>query len=125
MKTIRDIHTYVACLFAPLTVFFLLSGALQTWNLHKARKDNTYKPPVWVAKVCHIHTDQYWPSDDKSERKSHGPFRIVASVLVAGMLNTVALGIVMAYRLARSKRRISLLLIAGTALPVCIILLQR
>lgn len=124
MKTIRQLHTYIACAFAPLTIFFLLSGALQTWNLHKARKDNSYKPFAWVAKACEVHMEQHWPVAGQKERPLRWPFRIASSILVAGMMCTIALGVVMAYEFTRNKRRISLLLLGGTVIPIVIVCLQ-
>jgi|CXWL01.1.fsa_nt_gi hypothetical protein len=125
MKTIRLWHTYIACAFAPLTVFFLISGGLQSWNLHKGRKDNSYTPPAIVAKLCEIHTDQHWPpADAKAPKPTRWPFRIVSTLLAVGMLNTVALGVVMAFRFTTNRRRISLLLLAGALVPIVVILLQ-
>jgi hypothetical protein len=125
MKSIRLWHTYIACLFVPLTVFFILTGMVQTWNYHKARKDNPYKPPAWLAKICHIHTDQTWPPDNRAERPARGPFRIVASLLGLGMLSTVSLGVIMAYRLAQKGSRITLLLLLGLMIPLAVVLLQH
>lgn len=125
MKSIRLWHTYIACIFAPLTVFFVLTGIVQTWNLHKARKDGSYTPSKWVAKLCHIHKDQTWPPDNRAERPSGFPFRVVASLLGAGMLTTVSLGVIMAYRLAKKSSRITLLLLLGISIPLAIVLFQH
>ena len=125
MRSLRLSHTYIACMFTPLTVFFVLSGIVQTWNLHKARKDGSYTPAAWVAKLCHIHTDQTWPPDNRAQRPPRWPFRIVASLLGAGMLSTVSLGVIMAYRLAQQSSRITLLLALGVSIPLAVVLLQH
>ncbi len=124
MKTIRLLHTYIACAFAPLTIFFFLSGAVQTWNLHKGRKDNSYTPPAIVAKLCDVHTEQHWRSEDRTTRPIRWPFRVAMTILSLGMLSTIALGIVMAYRFSTNKRRISLLLLTGVVVPILMVLVQ-
>ena len=125
MKSIRLWHTYIACIFTPLTVFFVLSGMVQTWNLHKARKDGSYTPTAWVAKLCHIHTDQTWPPDSGKPGPGRLPFRLVSCALGAGMLCTVSLGVIMAYRFAQRRGRISILLLLGAVIPLAVVLLQK
>jgi len=49
MKLIRKLHLYLGCLFAPLIIFFSITGAWQTFNFHEGSKDKTYTPPAWVS----------------------------------------------------------------------------
>ena len=44
MRFIRTIHLYLGCLFAPLLIFFAISGASQTFLFHRAAKDGSYTP---------------------------------------------------------------------------------
>ena len=39
MRRIARYHLYLGCFFAPLIIFYGLSGAWQTVNLHRSTKD--------------------------------------------------------------------------------------
>lgn len=48
IKIARSVHLYLGCFFAPLLTIFIITGVVQIFNLHEARK-NGYKPPVVVG----------------------------------------------------------------------------
>src|SRR5262245_44647318 len=58
MKTIRAVHLYLGCAFAPLLAFYIFSGFLQTFDFHEARKDGSYTPPRWALQAGSIHMHQ-------------------------------------------------------------------
>ncbi|HUN81126.1 MAG TPA: hypothetical protein VMV81_06395, partial [Phycisphaerae bacterium] len=72
----------------------------------------------------HIHTDQTWPPENRAVRPARLPFRIVTMFLGGGMLSTVALGIIMAYRLAARTGRITVLILLGLMIPLLVVLLE-
>lgn len=58
MKLIRKLHLYLGCLFAPLIIFFSITGAWQTFNFHESSKDKTYTPLAWVSTLSEVHKNQ-------------------------------------------------------------------
>lgn len=58
LKTIRLLHRYMGLFFSPAILFFAFSGALQTFNLHKANAHTGYAPPMWILDMAQIHKSQ-------------------------------------------------------------------
>ncbi|MBK8270033.1 MAG: hypothetical protein IPK83_17745 [Planctomycetes bacterium] len=86
MKTLRTIHVYLGCAFAPLLVFFLLSGLLQIFELHEGRKDGSYQPPRWVAELASVHMHQRLSPNAPQQRDPNWPMRIVTGRHVCGIV---------------------------------------
>lgn len=125
MKTLRALHVYLGCAFAPLLMMFLITGALQTFELHEGRKDNTYKPPQWLVQAASVHTHQRLAPESREFRDPNWPMRIVMVAASLGLLATVSLGVVMAWQLKRERRRALIGLSIGVVLPVMVLFLQR
>jgi len=51
MKNIRTIHLYLGCFFAPLLLFFAISGIWQTFDLHIGNESSEA-----MALISTIHT---------------------------------------------------------------------
>lgn len=58
LRAVRQIHFYFGVFIAPSLIFFAISGALQTFNLHESGKGSDYQPPRWVVTLSQIHKDQ-------------------------------------------------------------------
>ena len=97
IKVMRNIHLYLGVFFAPLLMFFLISGAWQTFNLHEASKDGSYKPPAIIKSLSQVHKNQRWV-DHKMVPKSSKPFQWLVFLMTVGLLVTTILGIVMAFK---------------------------
>ena len=100
IKAMRNIHLYLGVFFSPLLIFFLLSGVLQTFNLHEASKDGSYKPPAIIKSFSAVHKDQRWVDHNKVP-KSSVPFKWLIVLMSVGLLATTILGIVMAFKYTR------------------------
>ncbi len=121
MKRIRQIHLYLGALFAPLLLFFALTGAWQTFGFHEAPRDKSYTPPAWIAKLSEVH---------KNQRLEHSPggrpsvplrwFILLTSI---GLIVTTALGIYMAFRYTQNMLVVWLSLVAGIILPIILLYL--
>lgn len=125
MKSLRLIHTYLGLAFAPLLAFFVFTGFLQTFDLHESKKDGSYHAPGWAVAAGSIHMHQRLPSADRSKPPSRTAMRVLIGVTCFGLLTTVSLGVVMAWRLQKRKSGLLVSLIAGVALPVLLLALQR
>jgi hypothetical protein len=146
MKNIRLLHRYMGLFFSPAILFFAFSGALQTFNLHKPNKTTGYVPPTWILELAQIHKDQSvvmpkekaktTPDDsdnvEKSapkktpkheQSKSTLPLKCFVLVMSIGLMASTLLGIYMAFRYGGDWRLVWGMLIAGTVLPIAIMLL--
>ena len=97
IKVMRNIHLYLGVFFAPLLMFFLISGSWQTFNLHEASKSGDYKPPAIIKSLSQVHKNQRWV-DGKVVPKPSKAFQWLILLMVAGLLATTILGIVMAFK---------------------------
>jgi len=125
MKSLRLIHTYLGLAFAPLLVFFIFSGFLQTFDLHESKKDGTYTAPGWAVAAGEVHMHQRLPVIDRKNAPSRTAMRLLIGLTCVGLLTTVSLGVVMAWRLQKRKTGLFISLIAGVAVPIIILTLQN
>ncbi len=100
LKVMRNVHLYLGVFFAPLLLFFLISGSLQTFGLNGASKDGSYQPPVIIKSLSQVHKNQRWV-DSKMVPQPSMPFRYLVVLMAAGLLVTTILGIVMAFKYTR------------------------
>jgi hypothetical protein len=109
MQKLRSIHLYLGCLFAPLLLFFAISGIWQTLGF----------TPAFLQKLSSIHTEHRWK--DGTELGSL-PLRVFIILMAVSFVITTALGIVMAFRFGRSRRAAWICLGLGVMLPSLMIL---
>lgn len=141
---IRRLHLYGGVLFAPTILFFALTGAVQVFDLHKARPGAGYRPPDLVLRPAALHKDQTFaaPHKDDGARKAKTPagdaesarapkpmglgqtlLKAFAAAAAIGLGTTAGLGLYMAYRSPRDRWLTSALLAAGAAIPVVLLAL--
>ena len=139
MKKVRQLHLYLGTLFAPLIIFFALTGILQTLELHEGPGT-----PAWIAQIAAVHkhqalqagepkkprspadaTNRPRPDNDNDAANQRGPspwplkwFVVTMSV---GLVITTGLGIYMAFKYERNKAIVWGLLVAGTLLPLALL----
>jgi hypothetical protein len=58
LRLSRKIHLYVGIFISPALLFFALTGAMQTFNLHESSKGSSYKPPAWIVELAQLHKKQ-------------------------------------------------------------------
>jgi hypothetical protein len=95
MQNLRRLHLYLGCFFAPLLVFFALSGA---WQAFGARSGS-------LALLSSLHTGRSLKVGDLTTLSS-APFRV--------------LGLVMAFRFGHARAAFWSL-VAGTVLPATLV----
>ena len=123
IKAMRNIHLYLGVFFAPLLVFFLISGSWQTFNLHEASKSGDYVPPAIIKSLSQVHKDQRWV-DGKMVPKSSVPFRCLVILMAVGILATTILGIMMAFKYTKGWI-VWVCLLMGTVIPCFLLWLPR
>src|SRR6266481_396857 len=109
MKRLRRLHTYLGCFFAPLLLFFVLTGWYQA-VMHNRQK-GTGEPGDWKARLTSVHVDQIYPAGSTSV---YSPTLFRALVVVMA----VALGVTLAIRFTPNKRAVWLSLVFGFVVPI-------
>jgi len=112
MKSLRQLHLYLGCFFAPLVAFFAFTGILQTYNLHDTPKVGP-PPPAWIKSLASVHKNQ---SLVRSE--SAPVMKFFTAAMGAALILTMVLGVVLAFRLGRSRLAVTGCLVLGTVIPV-------
>jgi hypothetical protein len=111
MQKLRSIHLYLGCLFAPLLLFFAISGIWQTLGLHS---------PV-LERLSTIHTELRLKNG--SELSSFA-LRVFVIVMAVSFIVTTLLGIAMAVKFGRSRKAACCCLAFGVLLPLVLVLLR-
>ncbi len=123
IRTLRKVHLYSSCAVAPLLLFFIISGSWQTFMLHRGTKDNSYTPPAIVAQLSAVHTHQSLPAAEGAST-TKTPFRIIVVLMCVGLVLTISIGVIMAFRVSPRKRRVWLTLAVGAVVPALVVLLE-
>ena len=134
MRTLRQLHLYLGMFFAPAILFFAFSGMLQTFDFHEAENN----PPPWIKVIAQVHKKQDLPKPRKPRPQAartpgnegpppapaHSPFplKVFTGIMSIGLMLSTLLGIWIA-RVMRSCRIVSIVMLAaGTALPIVLLL---
>ena len=135
-------HSYAGAFFAPAILFFSITGAFQTFNLHKPMPG--YHPPVLLQALASMHKNQNLhvkyaddpapkpgkrakagKTDDKPPLSSviaQGTLKIFAALVSVGLIATTALGLFMSWQAASRRRAVLLWFAAGAVLPMLMML---
>ncbi|HKP02250.1 MAG TPA: hypothetical protein VJU77_02720 [Chthoniobacterales bacterium] len=122
MKSLRSLHLYLGCLFAPILIFFAVTGSWQLFNWHQSTKDKTYIAPPALAALSFIHKDAHIPGTPGREPT---PLRYFMLAAGAGLVATSVIGIVMAYRFSQRPMVATVCLFAGIALPAALLWIYK
>lgn len=149
MRRVRQYHFYLGMFFAPAILLFALSGALQTFRLQEA-KGYGGTPPGWIVWMASVHKDQSLPREKREApratklsavpaaardggdrpptrsspptQSSPLPLKIFVALMSVGLLASAILGIVIALTNRTMRRTSMIVLLAGTALPLLLLL---
>ncbi|MBI3850820.1 MAG: hypothetical protein HY298_11180 [Verrucomicrobia bacterium] len=122
MKSLRRIHTFLGCFFAPLLLFFVGTGWYQTMN--PDRKKGSSEADTLVTRLSTVHVEQHFPSG--SAQAYHTAwFRYLVVVMCVALITTIALGIVLAFRSSRQRWPIWLSLALGILVPMILLWLGQ
>lgn len=114
MKSLRRLHLYLGCFFAPLLLFYVGTGWYQT--LHVNRNKAVGEKGDWLSNLRSVHVDQIYPTETAN---SYSPvlFRGLVVVMSISLIVTVGLGIFLAFRSSRKLWPVWLSLGLGILLP--------
>jgi hypothetical protein len=117
MRTLRTLHLYLGCLFAPLIVYFCLSGAWQLYGWNDLPKETT---PTSTERALHElskpHTHAAAPGRDP-EKDHSALFALFALAAALGMAVTAIVGVMLALQFPTRRRTVMACLLGGLLLP--------
>ncbi|MXP26442.1 hypothetical protein GRI39_10370 [Altererythrobacter indicus] len=146
MKQLRQLHHYVGLFLSPMILLFALSGAFQTFRLQE-EKGYGGTPPDWIVWMASIHKDQA-PPRERHTKAEHAPkaeasvtpkaaklaamskkkpftlpLKIFVVLVAIGLIISTMLGIAIGLNNRAMRRTSILLLIAGTIVPIALLML--
>jgi hypothetical protein len=140
MKKMRLIHLYLGCVFAPMLVFFALSGMWQTLGFSYTDKKSNGQLTTWSERlrwVSGAHTHQRSPyMYHQSQEPTYAPLRwhendgkvlpytLFLSLMAVGLIATTILGVIMAFRFSPRRGVVGGCLIFGVACPLFLLYLK-
>ena len=122
MKTLRRVHLYLGCFFAPLLIFYVVTGWYQTVN--PDRRKGVSDSTDLISRLSRVHVEQYYPTESASGYSTR-LFRGLVVIMATALITTVILGIVLAFRSSRNKWPVWLSLALGIVLPVLLLWLGQ
>jgi hypothetical protein len=102
---------YLGCIFAPLLLFFAVSGIWQLVGIQS---------PVF-RKLSSIHTQARWK--DGSELGSF-PLRLFVLIMAVSFIITTILGVMMAFKFGRSRKAALWCVTVGIIIPVALVFIR-
>ena len=122
MKTLRRVHLYLGCFFAPLLLFYVITGWYQTVN--PDRRKGVSDSQDLVSRLSRVHVEQYYPTESASGYSTR-LFRVLIVIMANALISTVILGIILAFRTSRNKWPVWLSIALGIVLPVVLLWLGQ
>ncbi|EEF62652.1 hypothetical protein [Pedosphaera parvula] len=120
MRTLRRVHTYLGVFFAPLLLFFVLTGWYQTVNHDRLK--SPAEAETLLQKLRTVHVDQIYPSEHEVKRpSSRTSFQVLVVTMAIALVVTVLLGIVLAFRSIRNPWPVCAALVLGLLVPVLLL----
>jgi hypothetical protein len=112
MQKLRSIHLYLGCIFAPMLLFFTISGIWQTLGLRSSA----------LNQISTIHTEARLKNGSEL---SSPALRIFVIIMAASFVVSTLLGVVMAFKHGRSRRAVYCCLAFGVLFPLAVIFISR
>ena len=122
MKSLRRLHLYLGCFFAPLLLFYVLTGWYQTVALD--RRKGVGEAETWIERLRSVHVDQIYPTESAM---GYSPwlFKWLVVIMAVALTATVILGIVLAFRSIRQRWLVWLSLGLGIVFPMLLLWLGQ
>ena len=120
MRALRRWHTYLGCFFAPLLLFYVLTGWYQT--VYHDRLKSPGDAETLGEKLRTVHVDQIYPTNrEVSHPSSPKLFQAMVVIMAIALVTTVLLGIFLAFRSTRNQWTIWVSLSFGIFVPMALL----
>ncbi len=121
MRALRQFHLYLGTIFAPMLIFFVVTGTWQTFGLHRARKAGSYVATPQIVEMSRLHMSAKQVPIDGPPLVAPRSFRYFVLAMGVGFVTTSVLGVIMAFSVARSKWLVGAALAAGILFPAWVV----
>lgn len=116
MRNLRKIHSLLGVFFAPLLLFYILTGWYQT-VVHDRLKSPGDAETI-VEKLRTVHVDQVYPSSHEiTHPSSPKSFQVLVVIMAIALVVTILLGIVLAFRTSKKPWPTLISLALGVLVP--------
>jgi hypothetical protein len=112
MQRLRSLHLYLGCIFAPMLLFFAMSGIWQTLGIGKTG---------WLNTLSTLHTAKHLKAGVSLTSPA---ITVFVLAMAAGFMVTTVLGVVMAVKFGRNRRSAYWCLAFGVVFPLALVLLR-
>ncbi len=123
MNKLRQLHLFIGCFFAPLLLYFTITGTWQIFELHKHPRGVT--PTVsqkLLNSLSSAHLDGVMPFSGNDEAHSLA-FRIFCELMAAGFILTILLGVQMALQNQKLRKTVLLSMSLGLIIPIVFLMI--
>jgi len=124
MRTLRRVHLYLGCFFAPMLLFYILTGWYQTLNPNRLKSPGEAETLVQKFRV--VHTDQIYPTEHEFTKPSSPKlYQALVVAMAAAATATIVLGIILAFQTLRNKWPVWISFGLGLLLPAILLWLGQ
>ncbi len=114
VRWLRRVHLHLGVFFAPLLLFFVLTGWYQT--VTPDRRKGVEDSDDWLSRMNRVHVEQYYPTRT-AEGYSTRPFTILVVAMSIALAATTVLGVVLAFQVLKKKGLVWISLGLGFIVP--------
>jgi hypothetical protein len=123
MLRLRRLHLYLGVFFAPMLLFFIVTGWYQT--AFQDRRKSVFEASAVMDRLRAVHADQTFPVASANSYSTMS-FRWLVYIMSAALIATLVLGLVLAFRTMKRKSLVWLMLALGFIVPaLCLWLGQK
>jgi hypothetical protein len=112
MTQLRTWHLYLGCIFAPMLLFFAITGIWQTLGIRWGN---------WMTVLSNIHTSHKMKS---GTGLTSFPLVIFIVLMAIAFIITTLLGVVMAVKYEKNRRAAYYCLTLGIVVPLALIVIH-
>jgi len=114
VRWLRRIHLHLGVFFAPLLLFFVLTGWYQT--VTPDRRKGVADSDDWLSRMNRVHVEQYYPTRT-AEGYSTRPFTVLVVAMSVALAATTVLGVVLAFQVLKKRGLVWISLALGFIVP--------
>ena len=117
MNLLRRIHLYLGCFFAPMLVFFSVSGIWQVYGLQWVQGPNI----LTYLSTIHMGHNLFFKDPSKAYTFTSPYLEFFVVLMAASLVLNIVLGVVMAFKFGRGTMTLACIA-AGTFIPLILII---
>ncbi len=117
MNKIRRIHLYLGCFFAPMLIFFSISGIWQVYGLQWVNGPNIL---TYLSSI-HMGHNLFFKDPTKAYTFTSPYLEFFVVLMAASLVLNILFGVIMAFKFGRGTLALASMA-AGTFIPLILII---